>query len=366
MRNFNIFSDAHHADLFYSFQLLFEKRLGYSLFKPIGMEWADEGWWQIHKPYNYNPDTAKQYLQIKPEYIPKDGTLSLNKVSTETIRHDLCGKKPIDIFIVEDKHNNTFHKAITLEQFKEMDIDIIIASIPDHWYSFTKLRNKYKPNAKIICHAGNHFIELDNAIRNGTVKNLMASLSPFPVSINSVFYHQEFSTDIFKPSFDAIKKQITSFINVLPMNGGSANYYALKACLPDFEFRSYGASCDDRVINTTEEIANIMRQSMFTFMVKSGADGYGFNLHESFACGTPVIINYDEYKDKLGGKLLIPDETCLVANIGDTMQDVANKIMNMTEVQYMFMRQKTYEISGKMVNFDEEEKQIREFLDKLS
>lgn len=356
MKNINIFSDKHHTDLAYSLQLLFEKRLGYNLYFPIGMEWADE-YWKIHKPYNYSLNTAKQYLDIRDLYIPKDGTLPLNENYRE---------RNGNIYYVQDNHNNTINKAITLEQFKEMDIDIIIASIPDHWYSFTQLRNKYKPEAKIICHSGNHFVELDNAIRDGTIKNLMASLSPFPASINSVFYHQEFSTDIFKPSFESIKRQITSFINVYHSNGGNVNYYALKSLLPNFDFKSYGASCDDGVINTTEEIAEIIRKSMFTFMVKSGADGYGFNLHESFACGTPVIINYDEYKDKLGGKLLIPDETCLVANRGDNMQNIANKIMNMSEIQYMAMRQKTYEVFKEVVDFDKEEKKIREFIDILS
>lgn len=354
-----IFSDMHHADLAYSLQLLFEQRLGHNLYFPIGMEWAEEKWWLIHKPYNYNLDTARQYLQIKPDYIPPDGTVPLN--------HTIGRIEGIPLW-TEDKHNNSWHKSLTLEAFKEMDIDIIIASLPDHWKSFTQLRNKYKPNAKIICHMGNHFVELPDMISDGTVENLMASTSPVNVltsQLNAVYYHQEFSTDIFKPSSDSIIRQITSFINVYHNNGGKLNYYALKSLLPHFAFRSYGASCDDGVINTTQEIAKIMQQSMFTCMVKYGADGYGFNLHESFACGTPVIINYDEYKDTLGGKLLIPDETCLVANIGDDMQDVANKIMHMPEHKYHWMRQRTYEIFKQTVDFDREQKELETFLANL-
>ena len=110
----NIFCDRHHSGLAHSLHLLFEKRLNCALFFPLGLWWAEQGWWKLHEPYNYNIDTAKQYLQIKPEYKPMDGTVPLNRVVKEFPTH----------YEVEDLAFGYIQKCITFDQFKEMDIDI--------------------------------------------------------------------------------------------------------------------------------------------------------------------------------------------------------------------------------------------------
>ena len=43
-----VFADYHHSGLYRSFELLFEKRLGGTLFKPIGWDWWNQGYW--HSP----------------------------------------------------------------------------------------------------------------------------------------------------------------------------------------------------------------------------------------------------------------------------------------------------------------------------
>jgi hypothetical protein len=353
----NILADFHHNDLYHSLQLLFENRLEHSLFRPIGMEWAEEGWWQIHKPYNYNPETARQYLQIKPGYIPNDATLVLNTVRAEAAP---------GLYVIEDIHNGVFQRAITLQNFKEMPIDLIIASIPDHWKSFTQLRNKYKPDAKIICQMGNHFAEVSNMVADGTIRNLMASTSPFsvPNTVNAVFYHQEFSTDIFTPSTEAITKQITSFINVYHANGGSSDYYALKSIMPDYTFNSYGASCDNGVVNTTKDMAAIMRKTQWGFHVKYGGDGYGHVLYNWFACGTPVITRMSDYKGKLGEELLTHMETCI--DLDQVSLDEGKQIIeNMTPNRYISFRQSVATRFRECVDFHLDTEKIRIFLENL-
>jgi hypothetical protein len=135
--------------------------------------------------------------------------------------------------------------------------------------------------------------------------------------------------------------------------------------MPDWTFKSYGAQNDDGVMDTTEQIALQMQQSAWIFMVKSGADGYGHILHDAFACGVPVIINYSEYKDKIGGRLLIPDETCLVLETGGDFRKVAEKIQNMPPHQYQWMRQRVREKFDEVVNFEKEADDIKLWLDKL-
>jgi len=55
-----VFADLHHGDLFYSLQLLFEKRLKAELYRPVGIEWWKEGFWNV---FNH-PATAQQYLDF--------------------------------------------------------------------------------------------------------------------------------------------------------------------------------------------------------------------------------------------------------------------------------------------------------------
>ncbi|MEK6881264.1 MAG: hypothetical protein AABY22_16705, partial [Nanoarchaeota archaeon] len=156
-----VFTDFHHGDLYYSFQLLFEKRLGWELYRPIGTDWQSEGFWKIADPYGDNSDTIMQFLGISPGWKPKDQTPPLNDVSY----------KEGDVYQLFEYPHGTRHKAITLETFKEMDIDIVIASIPAHFAPFQRLIDLYKPKAKLICHFGNI---LWNVTDHPEVKNIMA------------------------------------------------------------------------------------------------------------------------------------------------------------------------------------------------
>ncbi|MCK9371066.1 hypothetical protein M0R04_14235 [Candidatus Dojkabacteria bacterium] len=343
-----IFSDRHHQSLAHSLKMLFEDRLKMELYFPIGMEWFPD-YWKI----NSLEATAKQFLELGS--FPSDGTMPLNE-----------GEKKDNIYFIQDPHNHSIQKAITLDTFKNIKFDILIASIPAHIKPFKELIDKYQPQAKLIFQMGNHFNEVDDLLRSGEIKNLMSSTAPFNTySANSVFYHQEFDLEVFKPSSKPVEKMITSFINVLNQNGGMQNYYTLKASMPDYRFFSYGGQCEDGGVVGVENMARIMGESAFGFMCKSGADGYGHNLHNFFAVGTPVIINYEEYKDKLGGLLTIPDETCIIANIGDDMQAVAEKIRNISPIQYEWMRSRTYERFKEIVDFDKEQKDIEKFLERL-
>lgn len=349
----NIFSDRHHSGLANSLHLTLEKRLGHNLYFPIGMEWAENNWWLIHKPYDYSIETAKQYLQIRPEYEPQDKTVSLNHV---------IGEKPTH-YEVEDLHEGYIQKCITLEQFKRMDIDVIIASVPDHWVSFTALRDKYKPSAHVICQAGNHFLEIDSLIQTGTIKNLLASLKPFsvPTSIHSCFYHQEFDTRIFKPSTLPPKKLITSFINVYPKNGGFTDFTTLASIIPGFDFKSYGGGCPDGAISGTQTLANIIRQSYFIFQSKYGGDGYGHNLYTSMACGKPVITRISDYKGKLGEELLTDMETCIDLDV-HSYNDVCYIIQDLSPDKYKFMCSQAYKRFQEKVDFDSEAQTLAAFL----
>lgn len=344
----NVFTDFHQTDLLYSLQLIFEKRLGYNLFRPIGLEWYKEGFWNIYPSL----DTAEQYLGLRQGYQPKDKTLPLNQAS---IKFD-------EIYYCEDKHNNVHNTAITLNTFREIDVDIVIASIPQHIKPFKELAQR--KNAKFIFQQGNMFSEILNNLHE--IPNLLSSTNTFPVpsTCNAVFYHQEFDLDIFRPLNLPLERKISSFINVYHANGGFEDFMTLKAMLPEHEFKSYGAQNDNGVLNTTKDIASEMNRAMIVFHSKKMGDGFGHVLYNAYACGKPVITRLSDYKGKLGEELLTDMETCIDLD-RHSFKQVCDIIQNMTPEQYQYMCQQAFGRFNHCVDYDGEEIKIREFLNKL-
>jgi hypothetical protein len=322
-----VFSDLHHQSLYHSLQLLFEKRLGGDLYRPTGMQWYQEGFWKI----NNLEETAKQYLE----------------------REELF-----------DPHHNTTQKALTFEQFKDMDIDIVIASVPSHIEPFKRLIREFKPNAKLIVQMGNMFSEITSNLHE--IPNLLASTVRFdvPSSCNAVFYHQEFDLDVFQPGGEP-KQQIVSFINVLQQNAGYQDYAMLKVMMPDYAFASFGGQCENGAMIGIENIAATMRDSQFGFHSKWGGDGYGHVLYNWYACGRPVITRMSDYKGKLGEELLEDEETCIDLD-QHSFEEVCGIIRTMPPHKYQYMCQQAYQRFKDLVDFSAEEQSIREFLSKLN
>jgi hypothetical protein len=284
----NIFADYHHSGLTYSLHLTLEKRLGHTLYRPIGMEWFEQGFWDIAKPYGNNLETVQQYLQLGAP--APDGSPHLNN-TTGIADH---------VFSFPDEYHGYTQKAITLDTFKEMEIDVIIASIPDHWYTYKRLRDQYHPKAKLIAHMGNMFYEVHTALADGTIENLMASTSEFPTPdrITRLFYYQEMPvTPTFRPTSEPV---ISSFAHTLP---AQALYNQYKGALPEYTFKAYGAGCPDGWMNSLSALYSQTQNSSFVWHVKPGGDGFGWNWHTAYMLGRPVITNYSDYKDKLGGLL---------------------------------------------------------------
>jgi glycosyltransferase involved in cell wall biosynthesis len=243
-----------------------------------------------------------------------------------------------------------------------MDIDIVIASIPQHIIPYQNLA-KMK-GAKFIFQAGNVFPELEQNLH--LIPNLMANTFPVALLGNTHYikYHQEFDTKIFKPSHGHTYREVISFINVYAKNGGFADFMALKSVLPEYRFFSYGAQNEDGPIDTTAEIALLMQHAAWGFHSKYGGDGFGHILYNWMACGRPVITRLSDYKDKLGAELLIPNVTCLDLDELTTDQ-VRDKIINMNPTDYQFMCQNAEAQFRKCVDYEKEAMEIKKFLEEL-
>lgn len=348
MSRHKVFCDYHHGGLYHSLHLLFEKRLKWELYRPIGLDWFYQGYWKIAEPYGNDIGTVRQYLDVNSRNWGQSKSVNSDYILSDGIYHIYD--------ISEDFHQ----KAITLEKFKELDIDIVISSIPAHDITFQKLIKDYKPNAT-------HISQVGNIYQYSNSHNVLCSTKPTNVLTgqNVVFYHQEFDLNKFSfvpPTPTLINsKKITSFVILLPMRNIYEEY--CKA-LPEFEFRAYGASCPDGSITGTENIAKIMQQSTFGMHLKPEGDGFGHIIWNWAFCGRPLIIYGSHYRDKSAGVFLKDGVTCIDIE-GLSIAEGTSKIRYYSEPErYNRMCHTIYNLARENCDFDKEEIEIRKFLSK--
>lgn len=343
MVKLSIFSDFHHQGLYASFHYLFENRLGHELYRPIGKEWFDKGFWKIAEPYNNYPGTIEQYLGDR-DFVPSDGSPSLNI--------------PAGFCCVLDTTHHFKQKVLTFEEFCNTDIDIIIATIPAHVPTYKRLIKEYKPTAKLIYHIGN--IGWHESVPS-EAENIMASVKEFKTDKNAVFYRQEFDLNVFKPLEGPLRHaNVTSFVNCLPQ---PETYLKLKEKLTEFEFKAYGIGCPDGTLGEIDDIARAMQRSTFGYHNKPHGDGFGHVIHNWMAVGKPVIVNLGDYKDKLAGELLIEGETCIDLDKG--IDHVVEIVRRLSSLEYADMSNKVQTKFKEVVDFGRDADKVRNFLDRL-
>lgn len=348
-----VFADLHHAELYYSLQLLFEKRLGAELYRPIGLDWWHQGYWKVFP----HIDTAKQFLGLDQAInIPKD--VHGNPLPTSARVNQFYTFED-GIYYVTDVTKGKVNRGVTLDKFKEMKFDILISSIPDHIPQWNRLISEYQPNAKHVFQVGNAWGY------QGGVKNILSSTAEFtvPQGINACFYHQEFDLDTFRYSDPTPnRRRVTSYIHYMRnkdlMNG-------VAEMNKDWEFRSYGAGMEDSIMETAK-LADSIRDSTFVWHYKPEGDGYGHVIHNAFATGRPPIVWGSHYKTKLASQLMVHGETCLdVEKLGSTLA-LLGAISRYSEPdRHLEMCQKAHSRFKQVVDFDAQEQRVRKFIEEL-
>lgn len=283
-----VMTDYHHGGLYYSLHLLFEERLGWELYRPIGYDWHDQGYWKIAEPYGDSQGTIDQYLAINDKswdrYVNLNGNYKLDD----------------DIYYIWDGENNFQHKAITLAQFKKMQFDFIMPTYPTHknWGELIQ----FQPQAKFL-------MQLGNEGQTTEIRNVLSSVfafSPVHVDQKVFYYHQEIPR-AFTYSEPVPSNKITSFVIGLPER---ETYEKFKGLLPEFEFKAYGPGAIDGTLPTIDDMVSEMKKSLFGWHIKY-ADGFGHLIHQWYAVGRPVITRASFYQGKTAGLLLTNDETCI-------------------------------------------------------
>lgn len=343
----NILADFHHADLWWSLQLLAD-RLGATLYRPAGMAWYDQGYFKLYGNLRAkDPERwiAKQYLE--DTIFSLSGT-SIVGIGRET--YNGCEDYP--------KFNLLYPMLLG-----EIPIDIIICSVHENEPCFAKLKEFY-PNAKFIRQVGN---DLDTLIDETLYPNLLSSATaPYEAfkGPNKVLYRQEFDLNLFKPSESETFINIYSFQNDLEQFVDTWDFWTkLKHQLRDYNFKSYGVGNDDGKIYPKREYIKEMLKATFLVQSKGPWEGYGHTIHNSICLGRPMIIKMDDYRGKLADCLLIKDETYLEM----TDPDIVEKIRYFSDPErHKKMSGKCIEVFNQNVNFDKEfEERIKPFFENL-
>lgn len=353
---YTVFTDFHHASLLNSLILLFEKRLAGSVYRPIGRDWYDRGFWKIYE----HPATVEQFLGIGGN--TPDGTEPVNNVKQVNNRPGMPA-----VYFCHDIDSDKTNKAITLDGFLQMPIDIVIASIPQHIEPFKKLCQIHSNRPKLVYQIGNAWNVPDGLI----VKNVMASaiVPNIPAGVNFISYHQEFNLNIFWPAIDVPGKNIYSFVNCFSIDQFFKDDWDLfchvEVNMFDWLFKSFGGQCRDGAAHGSREIAKKMRESRFIWHTKRGGDGYGHVLHNAAAVGRPMIVKKQYYAGKMGEALMQDGET-VIAIDNLNINEIINKIKYYNEsTHYVQMCKNIYNKFKQVVDFDKEFLLLQYFFENL-
>lgn len=337
--------------------MLFEKRLGGNLYRPIGMEWAEQGYWKVYD----HPATQAQFLSIGG--ATPDGSQPLNETE---------GRAPINgVYLCRDIHSESVNKAITLDAFFKLPIDIVIASIPQHIEPFQRLCLAHPNKPKFIFQIGNQW-NLTGHTKMMPI-NVMAS-ARIPAhqrqqADSFIEYHQEFYRTLFdSPHGFEEYKTVSSFVNCFSIDGLFAYDWQLfqevEKLMPDWSFKSYGGQCRDGGKDQLG-VLTTMAASRFIWHTKNGGDGYGHVLHTSGDAARPLIIKRQYYIGKMGDDLIKDGKTAIVID-ALSPEEIKNKIEYYSEPErWHQMCHNVRDNFDSVVNFDAEFLGIKQFLDNL-
>jgi hypothetical protein len=339
-----LLADYHHHDLWESLELLCA-RLGWELYRPIGMDWFDDGYWNFERAW-HGDAVAKQYL----EPWPSD-----------------------HLFHRYDPSHDRLQTLMTLEQARDIKPDIVLATVAHNHEGFNRFAREV--GAKFGIHLGNvRFGEIDMREDRWDLADfgILTSVLPGPVPKPHVTVHQEFSLEDFRhgPPPNAAQRSIvvSSFVNCFPENPQAyAGFRAVAAERPEYGwnvFGSYGQVPEDEYaagnLNRCADVGQAMRQSDVAWHTKQWSDGFGHVIHNWFSVGRPVIGHEWYYRSQLAGPLW---------QEGVTSFDITDK--SVSEVLAIIDRLNADpELRVRMgdaaaarfrevVNFDEEEQAIR-------
>ena len=385
-----VLMDFHHHDLWESMELLAD-RLGWTLYRPIGMEWYEQGYWNHERKF-WGDAVARQYLQ-----------------SWDT---DTDGLRP------DWSHIGRFYKLLTLDEARDLRPDLVLSSLAHNHEGFARFASEV--GAMFGLQIGNvRFSGQDMAEDRwdlaafGLVSGIMPVVPPKP----HVVYHQEF--DISRRGFASappprgqfavgIKEErdltpgwfdrepslepvadgaiipplrvyasppqrfrVSSFVQCYPQDAPAYDYWRKAAeQVPEMSWKVWGAygeaPADEFAagnLSVCNDVAIEMRASDVGWHAKRWSDGYGHVIHNWFAVGRPVLGFQRYYADQLAGRLWVEGETAWDIE-SRSLGEVADLLRRFRDDEDFHLRacEASAERFRQVVDFDQEEQEIRALL----
>jgi hypothetical protein len=352
----NVLADRHHAGLLYSLQLLFEDRLGFTLYIPIGREWWDLGFWRFGQSYG-DDRLVRQYLHIN------DAELILGADEATPARN----AEPTDqgYYVLRDmsEYPDRPIRCVTTEQFKTLgDFQFVIATVPDNAPGFAAVAKA--AGAQFVYQVGNH-----NQFVDWTLDPLVISSSEAPILGRGVTIHQEFEKDTTfryrEPSINGPDMRSTaSFVNCFNRIPTELAYWrAARAELPDWRFAMHGSDGDDGKIGPCPVLADTIAAHGFGWHDKPHGDGFGHVIHYLASVGRPLVGNSRNYAGLFAGPLWEDGVTCIDTQ-GRAPHEVAERLREVVSdsERYVSMCQAIRTRVDELCDFDAEELLVRDLL----
>jgi hypothetical protein len=283
--------------LLYSLQLLFEDRLGFDLYVPVGYEWWHEGYWQFGKVFG-DARLADQYLAIDAAYGSTGG-------DGNYVTYDRA-----------HPHRPIF--AITLDEVRANASEwaFVVATVQENQHGFKRLADEL--GAKYVLQVGNNNQQVDWDL---DPLALVSSSAPIPDGRRGVHYHQEFDLNTFafsEPSDPEplslqvpLQRRIASFVNCMPSIANYSQLELFQRELGNFSFRVHGIDGPAGNLSPTAAIAEAMALHGWGWHDKPQGDGFGHVLHGWAAIGRPLIGHASHYTGCLGAYFWQDLVTCI-------------------------------------------------------
>jgi hypothetical protein len=353
--------DYHHHDLWESLELLCA-RLGWDLYRPMGMDWFEQEYWNFERAW-HGDSVAKQYLE------PWDSDQVWEPTGTLDLTQGL-GPDPTKGHRVRwDASHERWINLLTLEQARDLRPNIVMASVAHNHEGLHRFAQEV--GAKFGLHLGNvRFSPIDMAEDRWDLADfgIVTSVLPAPVDKPHVVVHQEFSLEDFRHEDPPDGFRVSSFVNCFPENYVAyEGWRQVASQRPDYDWRVYGAYgsvTEDQWaagnIDKCSAVGDAMRASHVAWHTKQWSDGFGHVVHNWFSVGRPVIGHQWYYENQLAGPLWQEGETSFdISNrTTDEVVSLIDRLHGDPDLR-LRMGENAARRFREVVNFDEEEQQIR-------
>lgn len=276
--------DRHHADLYYGLQRLFEDRLGWQAFAPIGLDWYTEGYWAFDVP-NDPGALARQYLAADAKYREIEPGLYLT-------------------FDPGHPERPLWH--VTLARARGMGWDAVMPSVQQNQPGYHRFATE--TGAAYLYHVGNARQQVEWGL-----DPLALVAAEAPIVGRGLIVGEELDSDTtFRYREPVTSRTITSFVNLAPRIAEVwPVFLAAQQLLPDFTFYSFGHDCPDGNLQPVQAIAETMTRAGWGWHDKPTGDGFGHVIHAWAAVGRPLIGRGQFYAGQRAAALWEDGVTCI-------------------------------------------------------